>query len=271
MGITDRTRKMLWTRAANRCAMCRQVLVCARTQTDEEAVVGEECHIVSPAPSGPRHDPAYPVDKLNAYENLIVLCAVHHKVVDDQPNEYTPAELRRLKAEHEAWVECSLEADKGPVHLGWGFRRDGKGPDFLLRVATGKELFDLLIGCHALLSDHDEVSNQREAQLVGDLLQEVRDLLEVGRELEPRERVETGLYLDAMIRELEAAGFVVFAARDSLVETRSDGTRPLHLFAVVMRIVREANSEIIRIPLGARPPDGRGGSDTRVTTGEMPT
>lgn len=249
MGITDKTRKMLWTRAGNRCAMCRRVLVNARTPNDDESVVGQECHIVSPARKGPRQDPAYPIDRLNAYENLIVLCAVHHKVVDDQPNQYTADELRRVKAEHEAWVERSLEADNEPVHVGWGFRRDGKGPDFLLRMATGKELSDLLIGSDALLPDHDEVSDQGEAELVGDLLQEVRDLLDIGRELEPRERVETGLYLDAMIRELEAAGFWVFAARDSLVEARSDGTRPLHLFAVVMRIVRQANSEILRIQL----------------------
>ena len=89
MAISDKTRKVLWGRSANRCAICRQELVIEATLRDDESVVGEECHIVSAQTNGPRYDPALLRQPLDSYNNLILLCRVHHKMVDDQPETYT--------------------------------------------------------------------------------------------------------------------------------------------------------------------------------------
>ena len=59
MAISDKTRKVLWGRSANRCAICRQELVVDATAYDNESVVGEECHIVSAQINGPRYDPTF--------------------------------------------------------------------------------------------------------------------------------------------------------------------------------------------------------------------
>jgi len=56
MAITDKTRKILWGRAGNRCAMCRRVLVVDRTPSDDDAVVGDECHIDGAHASNTDHD-----------------------------------------------------------------------------------------------------------------------------------------------------------------------------------------------------------------------
>jgi tetratricopeptide (TPR) repeat protein len=107
VSISDKDRKILWGRSGNRCALCNRILVAERTPTDDVAIVGDEAHIAARSPGGPRHgecSPAY-VDR---YENLILLCRVDHKKVDDQPRHYTTERLRQVKAKHEAWVKDGL-------------------------------------------------------------------------------------------------------------------------------------------------------------------
>lgn len=79
MAVSDRTRKILWARSGNRCAICRRPLVISKTAEDADSVVGEECHIVSALPKGPRYDPAAPQTLLDDVHNLLLLCSVHHK------------------------------------------------------------------------------------------------------------------------------------------------------------------------------------------------
>lgn len=114
MPISLKTQKMLWGRAAARCAFseCRRHLVEDITETDDPTLVGENCHIVAEKNDGPRADAAMPVDDRNRYGNLILLCNVHHKIVDDNEKSWTVEALKRLKEEHEAWVEQSLGLDR---------------------------------------------------------------------------------------------------------------------------------------------------------------
>lgn len=110
MTISIKTHKMLWGRSGNRCAMpdCRKELVMDATETDDASLIGEECHIVANSSDGPRGDAAFSEEKLNKYDNLILLCRIHHKLIDDQPNTFTVEKLRTLKSEHEEWVRSSL-------------------------------------------------------------------------------------------------------------------------------------------------------------------
>lgn len=103
---------MLWGRSGSRCAMpnCREELVMDATETDDESLIGEECHIIARRPDGPRGDAAVPEEKLDAYENLILLCRIHHKIIDDQANTYSVKYLKKIKATHEKWVRESLSS-----------------------------------------------------------------------------------------------------------------------------------------------------------------
>ena len=109
MSITDKTRKLLWGRSGSRCADCEAKLIMDSTPHDDESVVGEECHIVSRRPSGPRHVPAFPSCEIDSYDNLLLLCRTHHKIVDDQPSTFTPEVLHQMKDNHEAWVSGTLD------------------------------------------------------------------------------------------------------------------------------------------------------------------
>jgi hypothetical protein len=111
MGILIKTHKMLWGRAANRCAFpeCRLEQVMDASETDDESLVGEECHIVARERNGPRGNTPLASNSRDMYDNLILLCNVHHKLIDDQVNTYTVQVLKEMKASHEKWVRKSLE------------------------------------------------------------------------------------------------------------------------------------------------------------------
>ena len=111
MTILDKTRKLLWARSGNQCALCRHELIREPTGNDDDSIIGDECHIIAKNPNGPRGNPSIGKEYIDSYENLILLCKIHHKLVDDQPNTYTVDYLRKVKEEHERWVRSSLQAN----------------------------------------------------------------------------------------------------------------------------------------------------------------
>ncbi len=111
MAISDRTRKMLWARSGNLCAFCRRLLIKERTPHDAESVVGDECHIIGEKPTAARGAIGVGKNDLDGYVNLLLLCKVHHKLVDDQPDTYPVERLHKLKSVHERWVKLRLRGN----------------------------------------------------------------------------------------------------------------------------------------------------------------
>src|SRR5215471_4404970 len=99
---------MLWAKAAGMCSHpdCKTRLVVAATEKDEAAKIGEAAHIVARVKDGPRGLERVAGEELDRYDNLVLLCANHHTMVDAQPDTYPVETLRTWKAEHEAWVEA---------------------------------------------------------------------------------------------------------------------------------------------------------------------
>ena len=60
MAISEKTRKLLWGRSGNRCAICRVELTTTETEDKGKVVIGDECHINARNPGGPRYDPTLP-------------------------------------------------------------------------------------------------------------------------------------------------------------------------------------------------------------------
>lgn len=69
MAITDKTKEILWTRSGNRCAVCRRELIIDAAAADDESAVGDECHIVSGRPHGPRFDEQFPSNRIDDADN----------------------------------------------------------------------------------------------------------------------------------------------------------------------------------------------------------
>src|SRR6188768_1569040 len=102
-GPTYRDVKRLFALSGNRCAFPK----CQVSIAEGTSLVGEICHIKADRPSGPRYDPTQMESERQAFENLILMCANHHKVVDDDEVAYSVERLRQLKADHEGVAGAS--------------------------------------------------------------------------------------------------------------------------------------------------------------------
>ena len=215
MPLSDKTRKLLWGRSGNRCAICKNELSIDATESDDESIIGEECHIISKKTNGPRFKEQIGDSNLDAYENLILLCRVHHKLIDDQPIEYSEEKIKETKSKHEQWVKESLE--KGaikPIRLR---RIKGEKADLLFRIASGKQLFNIVDGMCGLYTDHPEPDNEFEVELFGDFLQSVRDWGDLSGDLEPSDKVKAIFDLSQSLKVLEEQGFWVFGNAEKRV------------------------------------------------------
>lgn len=117
---SDRTLKLLWGRAAGRCAMpeCRMEVFAEATDYDPIVVIGEMAHVAGASDIGPRADKSLREKERNDYENLILLCRNCHGRIDKQSRSNPTAYLLVLKQDHEAWVRAQLP-ERGRSSTGW--------------------------------------------------------------------------------------------------------------------------------------------------------
>ena len=99
-GPSVTTAKRLFAVSGNRCAhrQCKRALV----DEDTGVVTGVICHIKAASPKGPRYDARQTDKQRHAFENLLLMCADHHKVIDSRPRYWTVDRLQELKLDHEA-------------------------------------------------------------------------------------------------------------------------------------------------------------------------
>ena len=214
---------------------------------DDESVVGDECHIVSAKPQGPRNDPVFPNDRLDEPENLILLCRVHHKMVDDQYETYTIELLQKLKVNHEKWVSSNLADKKQPPPV--RIRRIKENiPTHLVRLTSGGDVMAIVGDASAFSFEHDEPQSEAEVELLSQFLQEAQDWGELSYDFEAGERVKAAYRMSELLREVEEAGFLVFGGRETRRLEGGDG--PSSAFPVaILKVIRSTNPEIIKVNL----------------------
>jgi len=244
MAISDRTRKILWVKTGNRCAICRQKLVLDKTELDGESVVGDECHIVSEKKDGPRFTADIPLEEIDSEANLIILCKTHHKMIDDQVETYTVDLLTHIKKNHEKWVETKFSQEEiiKPVRIK---RYKKEIPQKLARMLSGKALLNLAVGCSAMYQDYPDDLSTEETELIGGFIQTVTDWVDIYDPIEPFEKVRAAKSIHDDMVELDKNGFLVFAEPEKQILEGgiSEGTawNALHL-----SILRKGDPRIIK-------------------------
>lgn len=95
---TEQTIKRLFAFSKNRCAFsgCTTAIV-----QSSGTVTGKICHIKAQRTNGARYDAAQTNEERHAFENLILLCGMHHDIVDHEIETYTVEALKNLKEAHE--------------------------------------------------------------------------------------------------------------------------------------------------------------------------
>ncbi len=94
-----KTARRLYAVSGNLCAFpnCPTPIV----DPASGVIIAEICHIRAYSPGGPRYGDSLPEDQRNEFENLILLCSVHHKIIDSDPGTYSVERLQEMKAAHE--------------------------------------------------------------------------------------------------------------------------------------------------------------------------
>lgn len=119
MAISQRDLKLLWGRAASRCAVCHRELTQDTSAISSTVLIGEHAHIVAEQQAGPRGRSILDSDQRNSYANLILLCPTDHALIDADPAAFPIEKLHDLKFRHELWVQQTLsEPDSGRTFLG---------------------------------------------------------------------------------------------------------------------------------------------------------
>lgn len=263
MAISARDRKLLWGRSGNRCAMCQRELIMAGTPAADDSIIGDECHIVSGAPSGPRHDPTFPHGGQDDYSNLLLLCKVHHKLIDDQEEKFPASSLVELKARHEEWVSNRLDASGFPDSAGEAGKDPRPAPAFLSRIRSGRELLAIVTSACAYATYYDDLRTEAEEDLVAGFLQDAQDWGELDLDSE-RDRMRAARSLDEHLRDLEDAGLWVFGGRE--LQIAEGKTGPYDWPVAHVRVLRSSNPEIRLVRPDPRHEDA-GSADERCRGG----
>lgn len=236
MPITHKTRKFLWAKSGNTCAFCKTELITSNIDSTEFNI-GEECHIISSKTNGPRHIPD--LVEYDNYENLLLLCKNHHKEIDELVDTYTEEVLRYMKTNHENWVKNVIS--KASVEK-------KEKPRFLMRITSGKDLFNIINEVHAYNTDYDDAKNTEEAQFIGDFIQTLTDYGDISGMLEPYDKVQIGYEMQKVLDDLEEKGYYVFGEKtpDVILPHISKVDRWI-VATVVIR--RAENPEIVKVDL----------------------
>lgn len=92
------TIKKLFAFSNNRCAFpnCSSPIV-----EESGTVTGIVCHIAARSKGGPRYDSKQTDEQRHAFQNLILMCGRHSKLIDSEPKHYTDKALYEFKTTHE--------------------------------------------------------------------------------------------------------------------------------------------------------------------------
>jgi hypothetical protein len=106
------TMKRLYALSGNQCAFpnCTIPLVDA----DSGKVTGRVCHIKGNRVGAKRYDPHQTDVERHGFDNLVLMCPVHHDVIDADEQSYTVERLSQIKRDHEA---TTLAADEPPDEI----------------------------------------------------------------------------------------------------------------------------------------------------------
>jgi hypothetical protein len=212
------------------------VLVEEATDLSDESVVGDEAHIIGEKLLAARGHLGVGRDDLDDYDNLLLLCKVHHKLVDDQPETYPVERLRKMKADHERWLRDTLASRPG-----------GMRPHFALlhRMRSGKELCNIIGGAYVFLLDHDEPDTEEEATLISGFMQYLQDLGDCWSDMEGGQYVEMRFSLTKNIHQVEAGGFLVFGTKEQRKMRFGDNVSDCPV--AIVTVVRATNNGITEV------------------------
>ncbi len=109
-----KTVKRLFAVSGNCCCFPK----CKNTLVDKVSgkVTSRICHIKGKKKGSLRYDLKQTDEERHSFDNLLLMCPIHHDVIDDDDVKYTVEKLKQIKAEHEALYEKGEEPSDDIVY-----------------------------------------------------------------------------------------------------------------------------------------------------------
>ena len=98
--IKEHVRMKLWAVSGGRCEMCNRILY-QDLVFGHDGNFGEMAHIHAVSEGGPRHKYGMGEEEKNNIDNLMLLCAEHHHMIDTHPEDFGEGLLLKKKKAHE--------------------------------------------------------------------------------------------------------------------------------------------------------------------------
>ena len=86
--IKEHIRMRLWAVSGGRCELCNRILY-QDLVYGHDGNFGEMAHIHAVSEGGPRHKYGMTEAEKNNVENLMLLCAEHHHLIDTYPEDFS--------------------------------------------------------------------------------------------------------------------------------------------------------------------------------------
>lgn len=188
------------------------------------------------------------------YENAIPLCFDCHAEV----RQYDPKHPKGIKFTEK---ELIMHRDEWYRKVKQGVKENDKQErieplkmlhqkDYqnikLHKIDEGKQLISYIDGTCGINYD-EEAQTLEEVKLVGEFVQYVKEIMDFDDLIdEPYDRIMSGFNLTQSIKELDDAGFWVFAGKENQKLVGGIGN-PTLFPVLIMRIVRKDSSEIIKM------------------------
>jgi len=107
--LTPAQKWILLAKAGGQCEFkgCKKFLY-EDYLTKENFNYGQYAHIIADSPKGPRGDDELSENLAKDLSNIMLLCPMHHKLIDTNVDNYPAEKLKLMKQEHEAHVRKML-------------------------------------------------------------------------------------------------------------------------------------------------------------------
>lgn len=199
MAISDRTKRLLWSRSGGYCQnpQChRDFFVFFRD--GKVSSLEELAHVIGQSEQGPRGRSDLSFVERDEYDNIILLCPTCHTLVDKNPLQFSVKLLRDWKSQHE---EAIRRAFVVPVYED----RQALATVVHKLLRTNKAVFQQY-GPHSshlteTLSDAAEVWRNHVLEKIIPNNQQAVDLLEANEHLLTKEEVDV---VDAFVLHAQA-------------------------------------------------------------------
>lgn len=193
------------------------------------------------------------------YDNAIPLCFDCHAEVRQYDPKH-PKGIRFTKDEliqhRDNWYKKISQSSPQNEEFGMDevspikfYREKGYQDIKLRRVQTGADLLGYTSRVAAMEFTNDEPKTREEAKLIADFFQTIHENVDADALFEPGDRVMIGFELNDVIKQLEDAGFWIFAAQEKRKMVGGVKKQPEDFIVLLLRVVRETNEGIMHIKM----------------------